>query len=153
MRYSLIIFDLDFTLWNAGGTWCDHTSPPYRKVNDHIKDSENNIIFLYPEAKEILEDLSVDYTLGIASRTHRPEWALELMSLFNIKHLFKYFEIYPGSKVEHFYQIQSRSGIAFSQMLFFDDEMRNIDDVRNLDATTVLVDQGITRELVSRHIS
>lgn len=42
---KLIVFDLDFTLWNAGGTWCDHTFPPYRKENNRVIDSQGNIIF------------------------------------------------------------------------------------------------------------
>ena len=25
----LLVFDLDFTLWDAGGTWCDQTKPPF----------------------------------------------------------------------------------------------------------------------------
>ena len=152
MLFSLIVFDLDFTLWNAGGTWCDHTSPPYRQVNNHVVDSENNTIFLYPDVKHMLNELHEEYTLAIASRTHRSEWAMELMELFEIDKLFSFLEIYPGSKTEHFYHLLHRTNVPFKEMLFFDDEMRNVDEVARLGVTTALVDEGITKEMISRYL-
>ena len=152
MKYSLVVFDLDFTLWNAAGTWCDQTLPPYRKVNNHIQDSENNIITLYPDTRSLLTELSAKYLLGVASRTYEPDWALELMNLFDIKRYFHYAEIYPGSKTEHFYQLKNKSGIPFKEMIFFDDEQRNVEDVRRLDATAILVEKGVSRELVRKSL-
>jgi magnesium-dependent phosphatase 1 len=146
---QLIVFDLDFTLWNAGGTWCDHTFPPYKRINNHIEDSKGNIIFLYPEARDILEQLhESNYQIAIASRTHEPLWAKELLQLFDIDHFFIFREIYPGSKIEHFNQIRHRTGIDFEHMVFFDDEMRNIDEVSSLGVTAVLVDEGINWGIV-----
>ena len=51
----LLVFDLNFTLWNAGGTRCDHTTPPYRKRIDHILDG--------------------------GGRTHSPGLAIELLEV------------------------------------------------------------------------
>ncbi len=151
---KLVVFDLDFTLWNAGGTWCDHTYPPYRKVNGHIKDSNGSIIFLYPEAKNILESLhKQDIAIAIASRTHEPSWANELLRLFNIDHFFRFKEIYPGSKTEHFQQLRINTGISFDRMVFFDDEMRNIDDVSSLGVHAVLVNNGISWKLISKELT
>ena len=152
MPFSLIVFDLDFTLWNAGGTWCDHTSPPYRQVNNHVLDSENNAIFLYPDVRSLLKDLQEDYSLAIASRTHRPEWARELLQLLEVNTYFSYQEIYPGSKTEHFHQLQHRTDLPFKEMLFFDDEIRNVNDVARLGVTAVLADEGITQKLVFRYL-
>ncbi len=146
---KLIVFDLDFTLWNAGGTWCDHTYPPYRKDGGHVVDSNGSIIFLFPEVREIIEILHKrGYKIAIASRTHEPAWANELLNLFGINHFFNHKEIYPGSKIEHFQQLQHTTGIDFENMVFFDDEMRNIDDVTNLGVNAVLVHQGLTWDLV-----
>ncbi|CBQ67725.1 conserved hypothetical protein [Sporisorium reilianum SRZ2] len=39
--------------------------------------------------------------------------------------LFSYLEIYPGSKLTHFRALHRDSGIAYQDMLFFDDEYRN----------------------------
>jgi magnesium-dependent phosphatase 1 len=148
---KLIVFDLDFTLWNAGGTWCDHTFPPYKRVNGYIEDSVGSIIFLYPDARNILERLhGQGYQIAAASRTHEPSWALELLKLFEINHFFTHKEIYPGSKIEHFRQLQHLTGIDYEKMTFFDDEMRNIDDVSALGVNAVLVDKGINWELIER---
>ncbi len=152
MPFSLLVFDLDFTLWNAGGTWCDHTSPPYRQFKNHVIDSDNNTIFLYPDVPLILSDLHADYTLAVVSRTYQPNWAGELLQLLNIDTYFSYFEIYPGSKTEHFHHLHHRSKVPFGEMLFFDDEMRNVDEVAQLGVTTVLVDEGISREMITRHL-
>lgn len=151
---QLIVFDLDFTLWNAGGTWCDHTCPPYRRVNGHIEDSSGSIIFLYPDARKILEKLHKNgYRIAAASRTHEPSWAVELLKLFEINHYFSYKEIYPGSKIEHFQQLQHITGINYENMAFFDDEMRNIEDASDLGVNAVLVDQGITWQYINRIIN
>lgn len=152
MAYKLVVFDLDFTLWNAGGTWCDHTSPPYRRVNNHVCDSEDSIILLYPGVKETLERLYQKYSLAVASRTHCPDWAIELMQLFGIRAYFDYLEIYPGSKIKHFRQLQHTTKIDFDEMMFFDDEMRNVDEVAELGVETVLVSEGLSPEIVKSHL-
>ena len=152
MKYSLIVFDLDFTLWNAGGTWCDHTWPPYRRVNGHVLDSENNTIRLYPDSADLVRELSSHCHLAVASRTHKPDWALKLLDLFDIRRHFSYLEIYPGSKTEHFHHLRKKSGIAFKDMLFFDDEIRNVEDVGRLAVNAVLVNDGINRFLVDKYL-
>lgn len=38
---------------------------------------------------------------------------------------FDHLEIYPGSKMTHFNKLQKATGLAFEDMLFFDDEARN----------------------------
>lgn len=150
---NLIVFDLDFTLWNAGGTWIDHTYPPFTRKNGFVYDSRGSRLFLYPETVSILEKLKEDNNLlAIASRTHKPEWALNLMKLYNIGKYFDFLEIYPGSKIEHFYQLQHQTGITFENMIFFDDELRNVDEVGSLGVKTVLVNQGINMEIVTSNI-
>ena len=82
----LIVFDLDFTLWNCGGTWCDHTSPPYTTQNGILMDTEGRKISLYPDSYSILEKLrNQERLIAVASRTYAPQWADELMQLFDIK--------------------------------------------------------------------
>jgi magnesium-dependent phosphatase 1 len=151
---KLIVFDLDFTLWNAGGTWCDHTFPPYRKVNSHIIDSAGSKIVLYPDVSKILQELQrKNYLLGIASRTHEPSWATNLMNLFGIDNFFSHVEIYPGPKTTHFNELNVKTGIPYSEMLFFDDEERNINDVSGLGVNAVLVPQGISLLEVNRYLN
>jgi magnesium-dependent phosphatase 1 len=67
-------------------------------------------------------------------------------------------QMYPGSKVTHFINIQksalSSTGkeIAFSDMVFFDDEFRNHDVEKELGATFVLVRDGVTVAEVDRGV-
>ncbi|KAI0456421.1 magnesium-dependent phosphatase [Xylaria acuta] len=52
-------------------------------------------------------------------------------------------EIYPSSKIRHFETLQKRTGIPYSEMLFFDDESRNR-DTEALGVTMWLVRDGVT---------
>ncbi len=150
---KLIVFDLDFTLWDAAGTWCDHTFPPYNKVNSHVVDSVGNNIVLFPEVKDILKGLKdKGYKLAIASRTHEPSWAQALLTLFEIDEFFICREIYPGSKITHFKELSGKTGIAYKDMIFFDDEMRNIADVSELGVKAVLVPEGINSMIIRKFI-
>ncbi|MCU4162826.1 magnesium-dependent phosphatase-1 [Carboxylicivirga caseinilyticus] len=151
---KLVVFDLDFTLWDAGGTWCDCTNPPYKRVNNHVVDSYGSQIVLYPEVRSILEDLtSENIIMALASRTSAPSWARQLLDLFEIEDFFAYQEIYPSSKIAHFNQLKKDSGIPFNKMVFFDDEMRNIQEVGSLGVHAVYVRDGINTSIVKKAIA
>ena len=38
LEFELVVFDLDFTLWDCGGTWCDCLSPPFMVRDQRILD-------------------------------------------------------------------------------------------------------------------
>src|SRR4051812_16428593 len=59
--------------------------------------------------------------------------------------VFDYLQIYPGSKTMHFGRINRDSGIAYDEMLFFDDESRN-KNVEVLGVVMWLVRDGVTRD-------
>jgi len=142
---KLVVFDLDFTLWDAGGTWCDHTEPPYERHNGHVMDGEGRKIVLYPEVMSILHGLKKEgISLALASRTHSPVIARRLLDLFGIGAYFAHLQIYPGSKVRHFLYLQKDSGIPFENMYFFDDEHRNILEVERLGVHSHLVRNGLS---------
>jgi magnesium-dependent phosphatase 1 len=149
----LVVFDLDFTLWDCGGTWCDHTNPPFYKQNGIIRDEDHRKIRLYSDVLAILEKLSDQkVTLGVASRTGAPDRAEELMQLFDIKKYFQHFEIYPGSKLSHFKSLYNKTGIPYRDMIFFDDEMRNIDEVGQLGVKVIYVNSGLTMDHIRLHV-
>ena len=65
--------------------------------------------------------------------------------------LFDQLEIYPGSKVSHFRAISDTSGVAFEDMVFFDDEHRNAEVERRLGVHFVEVGlQGLDRSTYER---
>ncbi len=90
--------------------------------------------------------------MGVASRTSALDWAEELMHLFDIKKFFDHFEIYPGSKLSHFKSLQQKTNMSYGDMVFFDDEYRNIHEVAQLGVETVFVDNGMTNKLIDRYL-
>lgn len=149
---SLYVFDLDFTLWDAGGTWCDHCRPPFVNAAMGVQDADGALIQLYPQVIHILETLvKKGYPMALASRTGRPDWAMELLQLFRIDHFFAVKEIYPSSKLQHFSNIRNKTGIPYDSMIFFDDEHRNIQEVSRLGVDCRLVRQGLCWEHIDFH--
>lgn len=105
----------------------------------------------YKDVPAVLEDLySSGYQLAIASRTGEVKGANQLIQLFGWENYFAFKEIYPGCKIEHFNKLRLKSSIDFKDMIFFDDENRNITDVRSLDVTCIWVENGITKNLVEQ---
>ncbi|MBA2113127.1 magnesium-dependent phosphatase-1 [Bremerella alba] len=144
----LIVFDLDFTLWDCGGVWCDCLCPPFRVQEQRIEDATGRLVRLYDDVHAILKHCDDQViSIALASRTEQPGWARELLTHLEITERFAYAEIYPSSKLRHFAALQQASGIAYEDMLFFDDEMRNIDEVGGLGVTSVFVREGLTAEL------
>ena len=85
-------------------------------------------------------------------RTDDPPASKELLGVLGVDKLFDYMEIFPSQKFAHFkkygdihfvfsalfmssslsFSIKKSSGIDYSDMLFFDDEYRNIKDISKL---------------------
>ena len=151
-KTRLVVFDLDFTLWDCGGTWCDCTCPPYEKNGDSILDAAGHKIRLYPHVMRILDECAQNgVRMALASRTDAPELARELLALFQIDSYFQYQEIYPGDKQKHLKKISNDSGIVLEDIVFFDDEMRNITSTQSIGVNAVWVSSGINNELFSQH--
>jgi magnesium-dependent phosphatase 1 len=141
---GLLVFDLDFTLWDAGGTWCDHTDPPYAHGSDGVTDGAGRLIRLYPQVTEILGHFREGGSpMALASRTHAPDVARTLLHMFDLSDCFQFAEIYPGSKIRHFQSLHQQTGIPFEDMYFFDDEQRNIRETSGLGVNGALVDDGL----------
>ncbi|KAK4877334.1 hypothetical protein RN001_009840 [Aquatica leii] len=149
-RPKLIVFDLDYTLWPF---WMhSQVNPPFSKsVSGAVLDSKGITIKHYEEVPKVLETLKQKgYVLAIASRTPKVNSAQQLIELFDWNKYFTYKEIYPGRKTMHFSKVRTQSGIQFDDMLFFDDELRNIYDLRSAGVVSVLVRDGVNQEIVNR---
>ena len=148
----LIVFDLDLTLWHCAPLlWCDQlTLPLLRTASGQVFASCRNEIRLYPEVPDLLTRLiSGGHLLGLASRTSAPDIARELLELLGIGHHFAHQQIYPGDKSAHFRALHAETGVAFRDMIFFDDEQRNIESVSRLGVAAHLVPNGMNGELLT----
>jgi magnesium-dependent phosphatase 1 len=150
---KLVVLDLDFTLWDCGGRWVDCVSPPFVSGEDGcVRDQSGAVMRLYGDVLEILDFFRQHAVpLAVASRTSAPSDARTLMELLGIAGRFDHEEIYPGSKVGHFCALQERcGGLRFEEMLFFDDEERNIDEVGALGVDVHHVTAGLNWPAVTR---
>ncbi|MCL4109311.1 UNVERIFIED_CONTAM: hypothetical protein GTU68_019739, partial [Idotea baltica] len=153
----LIVFDLDFTLWDTGGVWIDCTAPPFRQDADGtVYDSQERRFQLYPDVLEILESISTTMPgtkIGIASRTSQPGWVREVLEMMEVTHYFDFNAIYPGSKIAHFEQLKRETGFEYAEMVFFDDEPRNIHEVSGLGVNAIEVPSGLNWQVFERGAS
>jgi magnesium-dependent phosphatase 1 len=145
---GLVVFDLDFTLWDCGGLWIDCTEPPFRLLDGgEIVDRRDRPFRLFADVVDILDELDGEgVPMAVASRTEQPSWAREILELMGIRERFAFEEIYPGSKITHFRELSRTSGSAYREMLFFDDEHRNIREVGGLGVRSIEVRNGLTRD-------
>jgi magnesium-dependent phosphatase 1 len=168
---KMLVFDLDYTLWPF---WIDtHVSPPIKAAvpgGPDIRDARGRELAFYPEVPGILramQDKAI--VIGAASRTSAPTLARRLLGLLQVPSstsdveageasgptaavsFFDHMEIYPGSKIAHFRQLQKKTGLSYDEMLFFDDESRN-KNVEELGVIMYLVHNGVTRNEIDAGI-
>ncbi|POY72665.1 hypothetical protein BMF94_4494 [Rhodotorula taiwanensis] len=172
---QMVVFDLDYTLWDAWCD--THVTPPLLRRNDDLNkvyDRHGQPLSFYRDVPEVLLNLHhSEVHVAAASRTHAPKVARQILSelllpgslrdsgrgdllkarssggkeTISAIQLFDSMEIYPGSKLSHFRELNKQTGIPFEQMVFFDDEARNR-EVAKLGVTFVLVGpEGVTRKL------
>lgn len=116
---SVVVFDLDFTL-----------------VDDQPR--------LFPNVRNIIEKLSLKYKLAIASYNSKAKYILSRYDLV------KYFDIIVSlqhfTKQIHFTTIKKHFNIEYSDMIFFDDDIKNIELAKTLGIKSTLVDHqtGVT---------
>lgn len=157
----LIVLDLDYTLWPF---YSDiHISPPIRSTapQTSITDRNNEPFTLYrdvPSILALLPTLPNPIRLGVASKSPVGDLCREVLKLIRLpggKGVIEVFdaglEIYEGSKLRHFEVLRRRTGVAYEDMLFFDDERPNR-EVEKLGVTMRLVGDGLSWEELGRGV-
>ncbi|KAF2642857.1 magnesium-dependent phosphatase-1 [Massarina eburnea CBS 473.64] len=151
---KIVVFDLDYTLWPF---WVDtHVTPPIKAQEGglKVKDRYGEGYGFYADVGGVLDALKQkSIQIGAASRTHAPALGREMLQLLKVPSslssqraidYFDHLQIYPGNKTTHFERIHRDSGIAYEDMLFFDDESRN-KNVEVLGVVMQLVRDGVSR--------
>ena len=119
---SLIVFDLDNTLW----------TPELYQLRKIARNKQFPVarkdVNIFPAVWDVIQDIKKDESgvfsntkFAVASRTKSVEWAHDLLKQFELDDFFSYVQIFPGNKKEHFQNLKADSGIAYEDMLFFDD--------------------------------
>lgn len=165
---TLVAFDLDDTIWSPEMWLC--SGAPFSKCSDgegHVKvlckdgeqmtylgDSEAILWALHDEASSI-SSIRVAYI----SRTSYPEWAYELLGIMPVRDVANgrgetttmsvvgeedIHQIYPKNKTVHFARVHELTGIPYNEMLFFDNQMDNIESVSPLGVTSIYTPRGMT---------
>lgn len=164
---NLFVFDLDYTLWPF---WVDtHVSgslkPAPQSNNTAAVDRTGERFAFYadiPSILHVLRDVVPNVKLAVASRTCAPDLARDMLRLLHVpsaggegrdakkikpRKAYEMFEagleMYPTSKLRHMEALQKRTGIAYEDFLFFDDESRNR-DTEKLGVTMWLVRDGVS---------
>ena len=86
----------------------------------------------------------------VLSRTEAPPVGKDMLRYLDWLKYFKYQEIYPGRKTTHFKKIKDESGIDYSEMLFFDDEHRNIRDMSTVGVICVYLEEPMSKSVMEK---
>ena len=139
------------------------SGPPFRVEGTSVFCSDGERMALMGDSTEILRTLATDPSYAdtrvvYVSRTDHDDWAQELLGLQvvegtegktmrDISTEPELNQIYPDRKTVHFGRIHAASGVAYRDMLFFDNEQRNVRDVAGLGVTSVHTPDGMTSAL------
>jgi magnesium-dependent phosphatase 1 len=160
---KLIAFDLDGTLWSPDMYQLWGGGSPFQVVDDgtkYLRDRVGAKVRLLGISGRLLHDLKYDpmwesTICALASTTDEPDWAQECLEKFRttpgnepLAACVDSPHIYKANKQTHFRNMKSHyPEIEFSEMLFFDNEMGNINSVKKLGVHCVYCPDGMTEEV------
>lgn len=154
---KVVVFDLDGCLWDPEMymlSW--RGGAPFTPEGDAMVAQSGERVVLLGAAREILRELRSDkwsaIKVGISSRTDEPAWAAELLEKFKVDGMslgscFDFREITKESKSAHFGRIKEHCSCEYEDMLFFDNEYGNCQEISSLGVTVCFSPDGVTGEL------
>ena len=146
-----------YELWGSGGS-------PFKNNGDNtLNDRGNTRVELLGKSAEILHELTQPpyekTIISWVSCTDEPSWAEECLSMFTtsdgvttLNSIATHNQIFKANKREHFERLKKQTGIEFSDMIFFDNQSNNINDVSKLGVHSVLCPDGMLREIWTKGI-
>ncbi|CAM9337690.1 unnamed protein product [Laminaria digitata] len=128
---KLVVFDCDMCLWTPEMFELRQSPTRFDAATGTVVAGRDRVS-LFAGALTALRELTTqerfsDTQIAVASSTTQRQWALDCLRLFEISpgvtagDVIKYREIYPDNKGKHFKRLHKASGIAYKDMLFFDD--------------------------------
>jgi magnesium-dependent phosphatase 1 len=164
---GLVVYDLDDTVWFPELYMI--AGAPFTKIHGNaVEDVMGDVVRVYAAARRSIAQV---YThdafrrrgtkIAVASRTHRGKWARELMQMFEIiededgvsvslADCAPLVDIAAGTKTKHFQRLRERTGVAYGDMLFFDNERVNVDEVARMGVRCVHCPGGVSAEAHNR---
>ena len=111
---------------------------------------------LFPAARKALCELAdAGVPVAIASRASEREWAQEIMRLMRIDDRRTMSDaigdapvvVQGGSKVKHLKHIAHETSVPLAEMIFYDNERSNIQEIEKIGPTCVYCPRGLTEEV------
>lgn len=120
---------------------------PFRVIGDVVYDKCSGgycVLKVFDEVPQLLRGLEkakdlFDLKLAYASRTIEPGWAGEILTLLKYDKYADVYVIKPGDKSYHLKRIARELGCHLSEMIFFDNEFRNIHSAQKCGVVAQLV--------------
>ncbi len=157
---KLIAFDLDGTIWSPDMYQLWGGGAPFRSAPNHrdLLDCQNQKVSLLGIVDQLLHDVVTiprlqEIKIAWVSCTDEPQWAEECLRRFQTTGKLSFHQIvhskqiYKANKQVHFQQLQKEfPEIAYSEMLFFDNESHNIRTVSQLGVKCYHCADGMTQQ-------
>ncbi|XP_054290389.1 uncharacterized protein LOC129005505 isoform X1 [Macrosteles quadrilineatus] len=150
-----IIFNVDEVIWPFK---VDKVMTPPLSINgrnkDEIKDRMGKVYALYNDTRPVLSDLFDKwYPVGGLVISTDPEKIETIMNLYDIDRFFRFFEVFPktpGCKVKHLKRMSERLQVDLNEILYFDSDEYQLDEVKSLDITVIRVSPklGLTYDIM-----
>lgn len=157
---KLVVFDLDYTLWPF---WCDtHVALPLRVGADArtIIDGDGDHFGFYDDVPDILCEIcdTAGMDACVVSQTQSPRLAQSMLSMLEVAGRpasdFIYLTLWgTDTKLAHLQRLRETAGVAYEDMVFFDDEANSRDVERQLGVHFVQVTGGLTKALFEHGLS
>eukprot|EP00917_Polyrhabdina_sp_WS-2016_P028548 GHVP01060891.1.p1 GENE.GHVP01060891.1~~GHVP01060891.1.p1 ORF type:complete len:210 (+),score=49.52 GHVP01060891.1:184-813(+) len=147
---KVVAFDLDDTLWKGNVQWGLVTEGPNGKSTTPIKldpedhlsilDSTGRRIRLFDDSHAILKFLwDKKIPIAAASRSLEPDWCRKVLKLLpspvegkQLEEILAHCVIFEGNKEAHLRQIAEAFKINLNEILFFDNEERNMESAHSI---------------------